>query len=142
MNSQAMERRTASVMDFLIGKLGLNLQGAMILDVVGRKSGKTYSLPVNPLHHNGQMYLMAARGETAWVKNARASGEVTLRRGRTAHRYYVEPVREEEKLAIMRAYLTKWGWQVKSFMLVGKDASDDEIRAILPEHPIFRLVRR
>lgn len=131
-----------AIMDFLIGRLGLNLQGAMMLDVVGRKSGKTYSLPVNPLEYNGQVYLMAARGESAWVKNALNSGEVVLRRGGNAKTFYIEPVRDEEKLTIMRAYLTRWGWQVKGFMKVGKGSTDDEIRAILPNHPIFRLIQK
>jgi hypothetical protein len=31
----------------------------------------------------------------------------------------------------MRAHLRKWGWQVKSFMGVEKNFTDDEIRAIL-----------
>jgi deazaflavin-dependent oxidoreductase (nitroreductase family) len=126
-------------MTFLVGTVGLNLQGAEVLDVRGRKSGETRSLVVNPLAIGGETYLMSARGESSWVKNVRASGEGQLRRGRRIRSFRAHELGNDEKLPFMRPYLQKWGWQVKSFMGVDGNSSDDEIRAILPKHPVFRI---
>lgn len=129
-----------SIASFLIGTVGLNLQGAMILDVRGRRSGRVSSRPVNPLTLGSGRYLLSPRGETQWVKNIRAAEGGSLRRGRTSEAFRVEEVPDGEKLPVMRAYLDRWGWQVKSIMGVDKDASDEELRRIAPEHPVFRIV--
>lgn len=128
------------VMKFLVGKVGLNLQGAQILTVRGRKSGEPRSLIVNPLERNGTMVLLSARGDSGWVQNIRAAGECTLHRGSTELKYAATEIHDDaEKLDVMRAYLRRWGWQVKSFMHVDKTSSDDELRAILANHPMFAL---
>src|ERR1700688_3610902 len=51
-----------------------------VLEVRGRKSGKVISLPVDPLDFAGHRYLICARGNSNWVRNARAAGEVVLGR--------------------------------------------------------------
>src|SRR2546428_6944277 len=64
----------------LVG-LGLALPHNYLLQVRGRKSGRLYSTPIDVLEHGGRRFLVAGRGETQWVRNARASGQVTLRKG-------------------------------------------------------------
>lgn len=129
-----------TVMGFLVGTVGLPLMGAEVLDVRGRKSGVARSVVVNPLEIDGTTYLMSARGESQWVKNLRAAGEGRLRRGRKSRPFRaVELSSDDEKLPFMRAYLQQWGWQVRSFMGVDKSSTDDEIRAILARHPVFRV---
>lgn len=123
-----------------IGAMGLNLQGAEVLEVRGRKSGIERSVVVNPLYLDGRVYLMSARGESGWVKNVRATDRVVLRRGRSEVTYLASEITDaDEKLTLMRSYLRRWGWQVRSFMKVDRNSSDDEIRAILPKHPTFAL---
>lgn len=139
MASTSWGRISNSVMTFLVGTVGLNLQSAEVLDVRGRKSGETRSLVVNPLEIDGGTYLLSARGESNWVRNIRASGEGQLRRGRRIRSFKAVEMGDDEKLPFMRAYLRKWGWQVKSFMGVDGNSPDDEIRAILPKHPVFRI---
>ena len=130
-----------AVMGFLVGTVGVPLMGAEVLDVRGRKSGVSRSVVVNPLEIDGTTYLMSARGESNWVRNLRAAGEGRLRRGKRSRPFRaIELTTEEEKFPFMRAYLEKWGWQVRSFMGVDKNSSDDEIRAILHTHPVFRIV--
>ena len=51
-----------------------------VLEVRGRKSGKILRLPVDPLDLDGRRYLVCARGDSNWVRNARAAGEVVLAR--------------------------------------------------------------
>ncbi len=128
-----------TVMEFLVGRIGLPLMGAEVLEVRGRKSGEVRSVVVNPLEFGGATYVMSARGESNWVKNLRATGEGRLRRGRKNRSFHAEELTDEEKLPFVRVYLRKWGWQVRSFMGVDKNSSDEEIRAILPKHPVFRI---
>lgn len=129
-----------SVAKVLVGNLGLNLKGAMVLTVRGRKSGEPRSLVVNVLDLDGNKYLLSPHGASNWVKNVRENGHLQLHRGKHRARYHAEEVTDpEEKLAVMRAYLDRWSWQVRGFMGVDKSASDEELRAILDKHPVFVL---
>ena len=121
-------------------RLGLPIAGSRVLEVQGRKSGEWRKTPVNPLEFEGGRYLVAPRGQTEWVKNIRVSG-----RGRLAGRSGVEEftateVADEDKPALLRAYLKKWKWEVGQFFDgVGPESSDEELRAIAPKHPAFRI---
>ena len=53
-------------------RIGLIRGHFYVLEVRGRKSGKAISLPVDPLDFNGHRYLVCARGNSNWVRNARA----------------------------------------------------------------------
>jgi deazaflavin-dependent oxidoreductase (nitroreductase family) len=129
-----------TVVEFVVGAVGLPLMGAEVLDVRGRKSGIGRSVVVNPLDLGGQVYLLSARGESQWVKNLRAAGEGRLRRGKRSRAFRAHEVTaEEEKLSVMRAYLQRWGWQVRSFMGVDKNSTDEARREILAKHPVFVL---
>jgi hypothetical protein len=55
-------------------KLGAVPKHMRSLSVRGRKSGKSYSAPVNLLELDGTRYLLAPRGTTQWVRNLRAAG--------------------------------------------------------------------
>jgi hypothetical protein len=58
---------------------GLGLGHNYVVEVRGRKSGRIFSSPVDLLEFEGRRYLVAPRGETNWVRNARAAGRVALR---------------------------------------------------------------
>lgn len=125
---------------FLINTFNLNMQGARALTVLGRNTGNVQTLVVNPLNYNGELYLVSSRGESSWVKNARAAGEVTLSKGNKPERYSVSEIEDTDlKFAVMRDYLKRWGWQVSSFMHVSKSSTDEDVRAILQKHPTFLL---
>jgi hypothetical protein len=76
-----LDRAINKVFGFLVG-LGLGLQHNYLLQVRGRKSGRVYSTPVDVLDRAGKRYLVAPRGYTQWVRNAIASGTVSLKKGR------------------------------------------------------------
>jgi hypothetical protein len=47
---------------------------------------------------------------------------------------------DSEKIPVLRAYLKRWKAEVGVFFEgVGPDSSDDQIAAIAPRHPAFRL---
>jgi len=121
-------------------KLGISVAGSRVLEVKGRKSGEWRRTPVNLLTHEGERYLVAPRGHTQWVKNLRASGNGRLVLGGRTEEFEASEVGEEEKPALLRAYLKKWKWEVGAFFDgVGADSSEDDLRRIAPDHPAFRI---
>ena len=125
----------------LMMKLGMSARGSRILSVKGRRSGKTYTTPVNPLSFDGERYLVAPRGETGWVKNIRVSREGELRLGGKREPIRVEEVGNDVKEPILRAYLANWKAETSIFFGGVTDESPaEELRRIAPDHPIFRIV--
>jgi deazaflavin-dependent oxidoreductase (nitroreductase family) len=121
-------------------KLGISVAGSRVLEVKGRKSGEWRRTPVNLLTHEGNRYLVAPRGHTQWVKNLRASGNGRLVLGHRTEEFEASEVGEEEKPALLRAYLKKWKWEVGAFFDgVGADSPEDDLRRIAPDHPAFRI---
>jgi deazaflavin-dependent oxidoreductase (nitroreductase family) len=123
-------------------RLGISVYGSRVLEVKGRTSGEWRQTPVNLMHHQDGEYLVAPRGQTQWVKNLRASGEGRLRVGRRTEQFSATELTDDEKPALLRAYLKKWKFEVGVFFDgVGPDSSDSELRKIAPDHPVFRLSR-
>ncbi|MFI7241292.1 nitroreductase family deazaflavin-dependent oxidoreductase [Streptomyces qinglanensis] len=122
-----------------LSRRGVSLAGSRVLAVKGRKSGEWRRTPVNPLHHDGGLYLVAARGHVQWTRNMRAAGDGELFHGRRGRHFTAAEVPDAEKPEILRAYLRKWKWEVGAFFEVGPDSSDEEIRAVADRHPVFRL---
>jgi deazaflavin-dependent oxidoreductase (nitroreductase family) len=121
-------------------RLGLPLAGSRVLEVRGRKSGKPYRTPVNPMTFQGERYLVAPRGHVQWVRNLRASGTGRLLAGRKVEEFSAVELPDDEKPPLLRAYLEKWKWEVGQFFGgVGPDASEEELRRIAPDHPVFRI---
>jgi len=122
-----------------LSRIGLSLAGSRVLEVKGRKSGEWRQTPVNPLPFEGNTYLVAPRGHTQWVRNLRVSGEGRLV-GRRSESFKATELADEEKPALLRAYLKKWKWEVGAFFDgVGADAPESELRRIAPDHPVFRI---
>ena len=124
-------------------RLGISFWGSRILEVRGRKSGAWRSVAVNLLTLDGNDYLVAPRGETQWVRNLRAAGEGRLRVGKRTTTFEAEELADADKPRILRPYLERWKWEVGQFFEgVGPDASDEELTAIAPNHPVFVVTTR
>ena len=126
----------------LLPKLGISAWGARTLAVRGRKSGEWKTNPVNLLTLDGERYLVAPRGHTQWVRNIRVSGGGELRLGRKAEPFTVTELPDGEKLPVLRRYLERWGWEVGQFFEgITKDATDEQLVAVAPGFPVFRINR-
>jgi deazaflavin-dependent oxidoreductase (nitroreductase family) len=123
-----------------LARIGVSIAGSRVLEVQGRKSGEWRQTPVNPLEFDGARYLVSPRGNTQWVRNMRVRCGGRLVRGRKVEEFSATEVPEDERPALLRAYLEKWKWEVGAFFGgVGPDSSDVELRRIAPNHPAFRI---
>ena len=121
-------------------RLGISVLGSRVLRVRGRKSGEWRAVPVNLLTHDGERYLVAPRGETQWVRNIRVAGGGELRLGRKTEPITVVELTNEEKPALLRAYLKRWKAEVGVFFDgVSSDSPEEDVRRIAPDHPVFRI---
>ncbi|MFH8475422.1 nitroreductase/quinone reductase family protein [Streptomyces sp. NPDC018000] len=131
-------------MNSIIGWLarhGVSLLGSAEMSVRGRKSGQMQRIPVNPHTYEGTQYLVSARGHSQWVRNMRVAGGGELRVGRKIRTFTaVEIADDEQKALIVRAYLERWGWEVKQyFQGITAKSTDAELLAACPDHPVFRI---
>ena len=76
---------------------------------------------------------MAPRGHTQWVRNLRVERRRRLLVGRRAEEFTAVELADDEKPALLRAYLKKWKWEVGQFFGgVGPDAPEEELLRIAP----------
>jgi deazaflavin-dependent oxidoreductase (nitroreductase family) len=119
---------------------GISVYGSRVLYVRGRKTGEWRTTPVNPLTHDGNRYLVAPRGHTQWVRNMRVAKGGELRVGRRVERFTATELADEQKPEVLRAYLRRWKFEIGVFFDgVGPDASDEQLLAIAPGYPVFRI---
>ena len=122
-------------------RAGISIWGSRVLEVRGRKSGEARRTPVNLLEVDGVEYLVAPRGEGQWVRNVRADGgRLALLLGRRRDERIARELPDGEKPPILRAYLRKWKMEVGVFFDgVTADSTEDEVRRIAADHPVFVL---
>ena len=137
---------TRNVMNRSIRRLtrvGISVMGSRELRVRGRSSGQWRTTPVNLLNYDGADYLVSPRGHTQWVRNLRASGTGELRLGRRTREFTAVELTGDEKIPVLRTYLTKWAWEVGVFFEnLDKNSSDAELAAAAPNFPAFRISQR
>jgi deazaflavin-dependent oxidoreductase (nitroreductase family) len=121
-------------------RLGIAPGYMRLLEVRGRKSGKLFTTPVNLLEFEGRLMLVAARGETAWARNARAAGRVTLRRGASAKSLRVRELADADKPEVIKAFLDRFTSQVQRFFDVPAGSPPEAFRAVASRTPVFELV--
>lgn len=133
-----IERLFGRLLVFLI-RIGVVRGHFYVLEVRGRKTGKRIALPVDPLDLGGQRYLVCPRGESGWVKNLRAAGELTLVRALHRTRYAVKEISANERAPVLKAYLDSFSGEVQRFFPVPKDSPVEEFTLLAPRYPVFRL---
>ena len=121
---------------------GIGLAGARTLTVVGRKSGTPQTTPVNPLVIDGRTYLISPRGNTQWSRNLRVAGVATIGHGRRTDEFWATEIADDAKIALLRPYLKRWGWEVASYLpaKVSHTSTDAELAAVAPAVPVFELL--
>jgi deazaflavin-dependent oxidoreductase (nitroreductase family) len=145
MNSDTAFRKPSFIEKFfnhafgvLVG-LGLGLRHNYLLQVRGRKTGRLYSTPVNVLELRDRLYLVAPRGQTQWVRNARVSGEITLKKGARQERYRLRELNSEEKPEILKAYLESFKTTVQRYFPIPAGSPVEAFTSLAAEYPAFEL---
>jgi deazaflavin-dependent oxidoreductase (nitroreductase family) len=130
-------RRAVNVVMTALARRGLAGRHTYILTVRGRKTGRPYSNPVI-LIEDAERWLVAPYGDVAWVRNARAVGEIELRHARRSETLQVEELTPQQAAPVLRTYLKRVA-VVRPFFDVTADSPIEAIEAEAPRHPVFRL---
>lgn len=134
----AVDRIFGRTLAFLV-RIGVIRGHFYVLEVRGRKTGRIISLPVDLLELDGRRYLVCARGNSNWVRNARASGEVVLVRALRRHRYTVRELPAEARPPILKAYLDRFATELQRFFPIPKESPVDAFHELAPHYPVFEL---
>ena len=134
----ALDRLFGRTLVFLI-RTGLVRGHFYVLEVRGRNSGRTISLPVDPLDFDGRCYLVCARGNSNWVRNTRAAGEVALVRGLRRIAAAARELPPDTRPPILKAYLDRFATEVQRFFPVAKGSAVEAFAELAPRYPAFAL---
>ena len=134
--------RAANAVFRWLAEAGVSIAGTRALRVRGRKTGQLRGVVVNLMTVDGRDFVVSPRGNTQWVRNARAAGEVEMGprwRGRTVR---ISEVADDAKLDLLKRYLDRWYWEVKGHVGgLTPESSDAELIATAPSIPVFELQR-
>jgi hypothetical protein len=100
-----------------------------------------FSTPVNVLAYHGKTYLCASRGETQWVRNARASGKVTLAKGSRRDEYTVRELPVAEGAEPLKEFLDRFATSVQRYYPVKKGAPVSAFAECAKTMPVFELIK-
>jgi deazaflavin-dependent oxidoreductase (nitroreductase family) len=110
------------------------------LEVTGRKSGRTVSLPVVVAVVDGQRYLVSMLGENVnWVQNVRAAGGKAVLHSGSREEVHLEEVPADQRAPILKAYLQR-APGARPHVPVNKDAPMADFEKVAADFPVFRVV--
>ena len=88
--------------------------------------------------HDQQRWLVAPYGAVPWVLNARAAGQVRLRRGRDRRDYTIRQLPAAQAGPILQRYL-RIAPATRPYFQASKDSPVAEFTAEADRHPVFEL---
>lgn len=109
-----------------------------ILTTRGRKTGRLRTNPVTIIQRADTRWLVAPYGPVPWVLNARASGRVSLRRGRKRADYTIREVTALEAGPVLKEYLGI-SKPTRPYFQASLDSPVEEFIAEAGKHPVFEL---
>jgi deazaflavin-dependent oxidoreductase (nitroreductase family) len=130
-------RRFVNVVIRRLALLGLAGRHTYLLTVPGRSTGRLHSTPVI-LVENGGRWLVAPYGDVGWVRNARAAGEVTLKRGHQTETRKIEEISPAEAAPVLREYVRRVA-VTRPFFDAGVKSPLEAFEAEASRHPVFRI---
>lgn len=134
-----VERIFNRAFGLLVG-FGLGLPHNYLLQVRGRKTGRVYSTPVDVLDFRSRRYLVAPRGQTQWVRNAEAAGEIALKKAWSRRRYRLRAVPNDRKPEILKAYVDRFALTVQRYFPVGAGSPAESFASIAADYPAFEIL--
>ena len=135
-----IEKILNRMLGYLVG-LGIGPGYMYLLQVRGRKSGRLFQTPVNMLDVEGKRYLVAPRGRTQWVRNAEATGDITLKKGSSRQSFRLRPIADGEKPPLLKLYLETFVMQVQRYFTVKAGSAAEAFREVAPHYPVYELLQ-
>ena len=124
----------------VVGSAGVAPNYLVALEVTGRRSGRTVSLPVAVVLVECQRYLVSMLGEQVnWVRNVRAAGVRVVLHSGGSEQVHLEEVPAEKRAPILKAYLQR-APGARPHIPVDKDAPLAAFEPVAIAYPIFRVV--
>jgi deazaflavin-dependent oxidoreductase (nitroreductase family) len=134
-------RRAANRVVRLLLKLGLMPGPTYMLTVPGRRTGRPLSTPVTLVEDGGNRWLVSPYGDVAWVRNARAAGQVTLTRGRRTETVPIRELNAGDAAPVLQRYVARVPI-TRPYFDVTPASPRAAFEAEAPRHPVFHLPRR
>ena len=131
-------QRIGNAVVALLVRIGLGPKDTYLLTVPGRRTGKPYTTPVTLVQTGEGRWLVAPYGAVSWVRNARAAGRVTLRRGNRTEEAAVTEVDARAAAPVLQRYLAAIRI-VRPYFDVTPDSPVEDFVAEAPRHPVFSL---
>ncbi len=131
-------RRAANRLVRLLLKLGLMPGPTYLLTVSGRRTGRPISTPVTLVEEGGSRWLVAPYGDVAWVRNARAAGQITLSRGGRSETLSIRELAAPEAAPVLQRYVTRVPI-TRPYFDAKPDSPLATFEAEAPRHPVFEL---
>jgi deazaflavin-dependent oxidoreductase (nitroreductase family) len=109
------------------------------LEVTGRTSRRTLSLPLVVAAVDGQRYVVSMLGDDVqWVRNVRAAGGRAVLRSGVRRDVVLEEVPSGSRAAVLQAYLRRTPG-ARPHIPVDKDAPIEAFEKIAAAYPVFRV---
>ena len=109
-----------------------------LLTTQGRKTGRARINPVVPVARGGRRWLVAPYGPVSWVRNARATGRVSLARRGSSRDYTVREVSPDEAGAVLQQYV-RIARAARPYFRATKNSPVEDFVAEADRHPVFEL---
>jgi deazaflavin-dependent oxidoreductase (nitroreductase family) len=118
---------------------GVGPRWLVMVEVTGRRSGKTISFPVVIADYNNHRYLVSMLGEdTNWVRNVRAAGGHAVLRHGDREPVLLREVDIVQRAPILRSYLQR-APGARAHIPVDYRAPAEAFEPIAAQYPVFRV---
>jgi deazaflavin-dependent oxidoreductase (nitroreductase family) len=140
----SLVRRLDPLVQHLL-RLGVPMGPNVLMTVRGRKSGEPRTAPVALLRTGGRMYVFSPFGEVNWVRNLRASGTASLRRGRWRQDVAAAELQPERAALILEQGLRPLlrvpglGTRIAGWYGIDRRSTSDDYLEAARRHPAFEL---
>jgi len=138
-------RRASRVARFLnavqarLAAAGVGPRWLVMVEVTGRRTGKTVSFPAVIADYDNGRYLVSMLGEgTNWVRNVRASGGRAVLRHGGREPVMLQKVDIDHRAPVLRCYLQRASG-ARAHIPVDRRAPVEEFEPIAARYPVFRV---
>src|SRR6266705_372861 len=126
-------------------RIGVPMGPVGLLTVKGRMTGKSRRNPVGLFKRDGRSYLFSTFGNVNWVRNLRAAGQATIRRGFHKTQVYPVELTPEEAAPILKEAVAPFLRNRFAELILGPhfkvepDAPPSDFLEEARRHPVFEL---